>query len=264
MSYTPRLPALALALAACRGPAPAAAARPPDPQTVDRFFAAIEKGNAPPVEAMLEAAPGLASASNEKGHSAFLVALFQEAGESFVRPQDNAVLGAILARHPVLDPIEAAATDDRARIDAELANDPGYVRRVHAVGWAPLHFAAFGGQSVTVTALLAHGADIDARARNKIANTPLQVALLTAQGDVVRILLSHGADVNAKQGEGFTALHEAALNGDVEIVKLLLDAGADLTVRGGTKHESALDMAVSSGHADAAALLRTRDANLRH
>src|SRR4051812_18621390 len=51
---------------------------------------------------------------------------------------------------------------------------------VHAIGWTPLHFAAFGGNLAAVRLLLDHGAAIEQPAANKFANTPLHVALLTA------------------------------------------------------------------------------------
>jgi ankyrin repeat protein len=263
---------LALALTACgASSAPPPAATPPasrpsadvsraTAEDLERFFAAIDEGDVPAVERMLAGAPALAGAANPKGHSAFLVALFQEAGEGFVRPQDNRILAAVLARRPTLDPMEAAAAGDRARVEAELARDPDYVRRVHAIGWTALHFAAFGGQGAIVTSLIGHGADPDARAKNKFDNTPLQVALLTSQGDVVRILVARGVDVNARQGEGVTALHEAAQNGDASIVQMLLDAGADATVRAGKNAESALDVAVANGHPEVASLLRSHGA----
>src|SRR5450759_4165705 len=43
----------------------------------------------------------------------------------------------------------------------------------------------------------------------------------------VRALLAHGADVNARDAKGATALMYAAIYGDVEFVNLLLDKGAD-------------------------------------
>jgi len=51
--------------------------------------------------------------------------------------------------------------------------------------------------------------------------------------DLVRWLLAHGANVNARASIGSrgTALHSAAWNGDLEMTKLLVAAGADVEAR---------------------------------
>ncbi|HEY2513229.1 MAG TPA: ankyrin repeat domain-containing protein [Polyangiaceae bacterium] len=240
-------------------PAPPPSA-PPDEATVDRFFEAVQGGKRDDVDHLLAASPALASASSRKGHSAFLVALFKQVGEGFLKPQDNPVLASILAHAPQLDAVEAAGAGDQARVETELRRDPGYVRRVHPIGWTPLHFAAFCNAVAVGEALLAHGADVNARAQNDFQNTPLQVALLTGQEGMVRLLLLRGADVNVRQGEGFIALHEAAQSGDVALVKLLLDAGSEVSVAGGKKHLSPLDVAIEAKRDEVVALLRARGA----
>lgn len=248
---------LVAALAACAPATAITTSTPPDTALRDAFFDALRTRDDARVEVLLAATPALAESTNVKGRSAFVVALGRGAGEGFVRPQDNRALAAILARRPALDPLEAAASGDLARVEAEIAKDAGYVRRVHAIGWTPLHFAAFGGQPRVAETLLAHGADVDARATNEFANTPLQVALLTVQEEVARVLIAHRADVNAKQREGFTALHEAAQSGSSALVRLLLDAGADPSSRTEKGQTPAL-VARDAKHEDVAALLHAR------
>jgi len=255
------------AASAMMSPSPSAAIGPPaspspspDDATRDDFFASIKKRDEAAVLAALERTPALAAARSAKGHSAFVVALTTLEGSGFVRPQDNRILAAILARHPALDGFEAAAAGDVARVNAEAARDPGYVRRAHAIGWTALHFAAFGGQPAVAEALLSHGAEIDAPARNKFANTPLQVGLLTRQPDVARVLIAHHASVGFLQSQGVTALHEAAISGDLASARMLLDAGADPNVRTGTIDDGTtgatpLAFAHKAGYADMAALL---------
>jgi ankyrin repeat protein len=214
---------------------------------------------------MLAKMPALANARTPSGTSAYFAGLGRNVGKGFVRPQDNRVAAAILGLHPELDAFEAAAAGDEARVRQALAADSAYVTRVHDLGWTPLHFAAFGGQPRVVELLLSHGAAVDAVARNRFANTPLLVGLLTRQGEVARVLLAHGANVNFRQGEGVTALHEAAQSGDTDIVRMLLDAGADPNARAGKlddgrSGQSALDMARDGGHEDVVALLLSRGA----
>jgi ankyrin repeat protein len=236
-----------------------------DDATRDAFFDAVRRGDDDAALAALGRAPGLANARTPKGTSAYFAALGRVVGNGFIRPQDNRLATAILALHPDLDGFESAAAGDVARVEAAIDQDRAFVERVHALGWMPLHFAAFGGQPRVVELLLARGAAVDAVAKNHFGNTPLQVGLLTGQGEVARALLSRGANVNFKQSEGVTALHEAAQTGDVTVVRLLLDAGADPNAKTGKLDDgrdavSPLDMARAAKHDDVAALLQSRGA----
>jgi hypothetical protein len=223
------------------------------------FFAAIKSHDTAQVEALLSAHPALANTQNPSGTSAVLAALFILEKQAFWRPQTNPILASVLARHPVLDPFEAAAVGDYARVAGEIARDPAFPAAIHAppIGWSALHFASFGGQREVAALLIDKGADIQFRAKNKFENTPLQVALLTAQTEVVQLLISHGADVNVVQAEGITALHEAALINSKQLIAILLDAGANVNAAG-PKGETPLDMALRGDKKDAAAILRER------
>lgn len=97
-------------------------------------------------------------------------------------------------------------------------------------------FAAVGagddktpGDAESADALLAHGADANARA----GKLPV-LALAVEKGDVrtAKVLLNRGADVNATIVEGkqpVSLLAVAAASGNVEMVRLFLDRGADAT-----------------------------------
>lgn len=63
------------------------------------------------------------------------------------------------------------------------------------------------------------------------------------------LLLSSGADANAKDGDGWTALHNACSRGYLDIVKILVEsAGAHIDVKGGRGSWTPLMNASSHGH----------------
>ena len=127
------------------------------------------------------------------------------------------------------------------------------VRTARFEGFTPLHAAAMKGYSDIVALLLAKGVDVNARSAT--GGTPLHDAALGGSAEVARLLLDRGADIEAREMEsGSTPLHVAAGWGRVAVVRLLLDKGALKTVKnkaGKTPHE----VAIESGHPDAAALL---------
>ena len=111
-------------------------------------------------------------------------------------------------------------------------------------GWAAASYGQNNGQAlitaskngniVEVNALLANGADVNAKDKNDI--TALMLASEDGHSEVVNALLANGADVNAKgknaggkyaKGkDDITALMRASLYGHSDIVKLLKAAGA--------------------------------------
>lgn len=100
--------------------------------------------------------------------------------------------------------------------------------------------AAYGGQPARVSALLAKGADVNAR--DEYGYTALMWA---AQGGYVltlKTLLAKGADVNAKEKNGRTALLIATIKGQKKVVEALLAGGADPLARS-NDGTSALDYA---------------------
>jgi ankyrin repeat protein len=218
------------------------------------LFAAIQAQDLPTVRVLLQKDPSLVNARDRDGRSAVSAALGVQAKEGFLPRAENHVLDAVLAAHPQLSPMEVCAVGDADEVRALLLAQAKFVATVFANGWTPLHAAAFGGNTLAARLLLDAGADVDARARNRFANTPLQVALLTRSREVARLLLSRGAAVNATQNEGVTALHEAAQSGDVEMIRALLAAGADPRVSAG-KFGTPRDLALKAGHAEAARLL---------
>ncbi len=190
------------------------------------FLAAVRAQDLVRVEQMLTADPALAAARDEKG-SAVMAALAAQRKTGFIPRRENRLLHALLIRAPQLNAWETFALGTAEQVRAQLAAAPKMIAERSSVGWTPLHYAAFADNAASAALLIAAGAEVDARAKNRFDNTPLQVALLTCSADTAKVLLAHGADVNARQAEGITALHEAASNGDLPSIRLLLAAGAD-------------------------------------
>ena len=212
------------------------------------FFEAIKKGDRSAVERELAADPALVRAE-EDGVSAVLVATYYGKAE----------LARLLAeRKGDLTIFEAAAVGDLAQVQAHVDRDPSLLDAYSADGFFPLGLAAFFRRPEVVDYLIAAGADVRAVAKNPMQVTALHSAVANG-GDsrIATALVAAGADVNAKQRHGWTPLHGAAHSGDRELVALLLARGADPDV----KHQegkTALDLARENGHVEVVKLLEAR------
>lgn len=86
--------------------------------------------------------------------------------------------------------------------------------------------AARKGDAATVKALLAKGADVNAKLR--YGTTALSYAADRGHLDVVKVLVEHGAELNIKDTfYNSPPLSWAAYNGHTEVVKFLLEKGAE-------------------------------------
>jgi truncated hemoglobin YjbI len=116
-------------------------------------------------------------------------------------------------------PLYRAATGDVARVllaagaAADIASGP--------TRGTPLHQAARRGYVSVATALLDHGATMDAR--DAKGQTPLRRAVNCRKFQVVRLLIRRGADPHAADHRGVTPLDVART---VEMKQALADAGA--------------------------------------
>ena len=169
----------------------------------------------------------------------------------------------------------AVYLDDIDQVGALLDTDPAAIHERDDVGMTALHRAAENGQAEMVEALLARGAD--AEARTDIGQTALQRSWY--RPDVVAVLLAHGArmdiltainlgkveqvDVlldadpalaNLEAGEQ-VPLQVAARKGDPALVRALLDHGADANVEVGWKAWTPLHWAAQGGNVEAVRLL---------
>jgi ankyrin repeat protein len=155
--------------------------------------------------------PELASAQDEHGVSALLLALYHH------RPDAR---DALIAAGAPIGPLEAAALGDVDRLqDADLSVRGGD-------GFTPLHLAAFFGGAPAVRAILARGVDPDADANNTFHVRPIHSATAVGDYDSVHALLEAGADPNVTQQGGYTPLDAARRNENIAIEQLLLEHGA--------------------------------------
>jgi len=114
---------------------------------------------------------------------------------------------------------DAARDGDLAQVRALLKHNPDLVSTRDSTGRTPLHFAAYEGHEDVVELLLAHGADVNAKADN--GETPLHFAARKGYTNVVKLLWLHGADVDAKDNHGDTPLDLAAVYGNSAVAEVL-------------------------------------------
>lgn len=94
----------------------------------------------------------------------------------------------------------------------------------------PIHDAARTGARQDVEVILKNSPE--ARdARTALGMAPMHHAAMNADSGPLKALLAAGAQVNARDGEGRTPLHMAAFSTRTENARLLLQAGADPTLK---------------------------------
>jgi len=89
-------------------------------------------------------------------------------------------------------------------------------------GYTPLMLAAISGSSELVTALIDHGAKVNAV--NPGGVTALMIAAAGNRPSIAALLLRSGADVNARSEDGRTALSIAQANSNDALVRMLQEA----------------------------------------
>src|SRR5687768_7252547 len=183
------------------------------------IFESIKAGDVDTVRAAVKDDPSVAAARDDDGRSAVRAALY-------VHNQDMADV--LLEAKPELDVFDAAAAGDVDRLTELLDGDADLVGAYSEDGYTPLHFAAFFDRGKAVRLLLDRGADVGAVARNDMQVQPLHSAVAANSREIVAALLAAGADPNAKQQGGFTPLMAAEKNEEEgDMVRLLMDHGAE-------------------------------------
>lgn len=155
--------------------------------------------------------------------------------------------------------IHYAAAKNQANVITELlATKKVDANKPLSDGRTPLHLAAMFGHVKSVSILIAHGVNLEAKTNNGM--TPLEIATYYGQLDVTILLMQHGAhipdkvalraiilatknhrfdilaklndhgfSINLQNAKGWTPLHFAAADNNIDIVSNLLRLGADAT-----------------------------------
>ena len=183
---------------------------------------AIQAGDAAHVSALLDADPSLVTQA-ENQVTPLLLAIYHGKAE---------IARLLVARGAPLSFAEACALGDEARAKQMFADDPPVLHTRTADGYPPLGLAVFFGHGTLARWLIVQGADVNAAAGNAMRVAPAHAAAAMCDRDTMRALLARGADPNARQQMDYTPLHGAASRGDVEMAKLLLAHGADRNAKG--------------------------------
>lgn len=138
--------------------------------------------------------------------------------------------------------------------DVYLMSDAEFPRATDRQGQTALHRAAFYARLDLIAALLADGADPNAR--DGVGRSPLyEVRRVEAIGPLV----AGGADLEARDIHGWTPLHAAASFDRADLARALIELGADLRARD-RRGFTPLHAAANDGAAAAAGLLLDRGA----
>ena len=125
--------------------------------------------------------------------------------------------------------------DIHARIKADDENMSEALRKHTGIiglkryGLQPLHFAAINEKCATVQALLANGAQVNAKDND--GGTALHWAATFKANEVVDVLLENGADVHAQTTIGYTPLHIAARSNATKSAVFLMQKGAQVDAK---------------------------------
>jgi uncharacterized protein len=209
------------------------------------FFQAIASGNHTLVSGMLSSDRHLADIRNHDGVSPVLYALYTGQPE---------IAEGVAEEASELDVHDLAGLGRAETLALRLDEKP---QRVHAFspdGFQPLHLAAFFAREAAMAALIARGADVNAKARAEAGMAPIHSAAASRRSGPVKILIEAGADVDAAQLGGHTALMSAARHGNLEMTEALLAAGADPSKAADDGRRPA-DFARAGGHEPLAARL---------
>lgn len=117
-----------------------------------------------------------------------------------------------------MSPLILASYMNRVEI-ASLLIDHGANLEFRFHDMTPVMAAAEGGASSTLEALLAAGADVNARSSEGLSS--LMIAARDDRPDIARILITHGAEAELRTQSGSTALGVARGLGNARMVALL-------------------------------------------
>ena len=147
---------------------------------------------------------------------------------------------------------DAAKARDWPTVAALIAEGADVDAR-QADGAAALHWAAYWDEADALARLIRAGADVNAR--NDYGATPLWAACANRHPGAVDRLLAAGADPNLGLGSGETLLMRCAHTGDSRAVRALLAHGVDVDATEPARGQTALMWAAANRQAAATRVL---------
>lgn len=147
-----------------------------------------------------------------------------------------------------------------APMDAARAQTPPSASEVSQ--YTGLHKAAAAGQLQDVQALLASGAN--ANARDGAGRTPAHVAAFGSHYDLLRALIAGGGDINALEDSRYDVITIAAVKDDVRMVELAIELGGNPKAITSRYDGTALIAAAHLGHEGVVEALIKAGAPLDH
>lgn len=159
--------------------------------------------------------------------------------------------------------LHAVATNDVSAVQKILNNptQPGLLETRDELGRTPLLLATDHNRIAIARALIAAGADVNAKDSRQ--DSPYLLAGAQGRLEILKMTLAHGADLGSTNRYGGTALIPAAERGHVAVVRTLIDAGvkvdhinrlgwtalleAIILSDGGTRHQEIVRMLIAAG-----------------
>lgn len=206
--------------------------------TCGPFFAAVEKGDTTLMEQLLRQDPGLLDRPCVERENA---PPEPDAVEYAITPLQNAAWKGTLKS--VIYIVEKGAAIDRTTYDigwTPLGMSISYTDNTDKAEYLIKHGAAVKPYSIglmqtavemqakkIILLLLHHGADVNAKSKDRLNRSPLALVINQDRNtEVVKLLIDQGADINTRDDYGQTPLHQAAGLRKVTNVSQLLTAGA--------------------------------------
>jgi uncharacterized protein len=161
-----------------------------DASKTQQLFEAIERGHAESVRTMIHTEPHLANATVSTGHGTLHAAALYD------RPEVVPILTELGARLELTDPVgkvtalQLAVMQNHGAVVLALLKAGASVQTRNAIGWTPLHDAAYGGNISLIDLLLSHSADINAT--DDTGNTPAAIAVLNGEVIAAKYLRERG------------------------------------------------------------------------
>jgi ankyrin repeat protein len=155
--------------------------------------------------------------------------------------------------------VDACMRGDLNNVEALLAKGAD-INAKGRFGDIPLVAASQAGRREIVEMLLAKGAEVNAPSQR--GRTALMAASGMGKRDIVKILLAKGAEVNARDQSGGTALMSASGCGHHEILEILLAKGAEVNAKDNIRGDTALMAACRRGHRQAVQVLLDHGADI--